>query len=380
MSRTKRANGEGTVFERSDGKWVATLDVTSGRCRRRRVSRVRATERAARAALRDLRSQHEQGVVLERAAAVSLGTWLERWLKAGEWKPTTQRSYTQIVRDYLQPYLGGEPLSTLTVPRLQQWVEHLVEDGKPVASIRYARTVLRSALTEAQRLGHCRDNPARLVTVPRHAKRRTQPFTPAQVDMLLRASPPWLAAWIYVTASLGLRRGEALGLQWDDCDWPTSQIRIVRTVYDDGSWNTPKTDASTRTYLAPPSVWRVLAAHRRRVELEAAAAGTPVAVWIWATRSGGPILPSNLARAFRAAVRRAALPPLRMHGLRSTAITELIGAGRPVTDVSGWVGHADTRTTLGYDAMTPTRHLRTAQTIERALPAPLWTEDSHAEE
>ncbi len=366
MSTAHRRYGEGSVFKRKDGKWCAELDYTDGRARRRRARRTRTTERAAKSALDDLK--RELAGTSMNAPPATLGKFLTDWLASWSRKSNTTRSYTQVVTQHITPFLGNLSFSDLNIRRLQRWVAELAAEGRSANTIRYARTVLRSALTDAQRLELLATNPAKLVKVPTHRKRRPQHFSAVQLDRLLRSSQPWLACWIYVTAILGMRRGETLGLQWDDLDYVTSTIKVQRQIVEDGKVETLKTDKSRREYQGPPpGVWRALSAQRRRLEL--AFVGKPVPEWIWPTSSGGPIAPSNLERSFRQARTAAGLQGFRLHDLRATAIGRII-ASRPVKDAQEWVGHEDPRTTLGYDEMTPDRQLLTSQAIDRATPSP----------
>jgi len=341
-----------------------------GAVRRRRLRRIRPTERAAREALRDLLIQAQRAGALE-TPAVTLGAWLDEWLRDGQWRPSTRRSYEQTVADHIRPYLAGVPLAQLKPSRLKAWMQDLLDAGRTPATVRYARAVLRSALSAAVELYDLPGNPAERVSVPSHTPRERRPFTLAELDRLVRASPPWLAVYLLVVFALGLRRGEGLGLQWEDLDWRAGTITIARTLYEDRTVGPPKTDAGRRTTPAPPAVWQALAAHRRRVELEAVAIGRPVAPWIWASRTGGPLSPRNVERAYYAARARAGLPAtLRLHDLRHGAATELVRRGVPLSDVGALLGHADTRTTLIYDHATGERLLRAAQLMQRALPPP----------
>jgi integrase len=365
MSTAHRRYGEGSVFKRKDGKWCAELDYTDGRARRRRARRTRSTERAAKAALDDLK--REMAGTL-KSGPTTLGKFLTDWLKSGSRKSNTNRSYSQVVTQHIAPFLGNLSFGDLNIRRLQRWVADLAAEGRSAHTIRYARTVLRSALTDAQRLELLATNPAKLVKVPTHRKRRPQHFSAVQLDRLLRSSQPWLACWIYVTAVLGMRRGETLGLQWDDLDYVTHEIHVHRQITEDGSVDTLKTEKSRRSYTATsPGVWKALSAQRRRIEL--AFVGKTIPDWIWPTSSGGPIAPSNLERSFRQARTAAGLQGFRLHDLRATAIGRII-ASRPVKDAQEWVGHEDPRTTLGYDEMTPDRQLLTSQAIDRATPSP----------
>lgn len=370
---TRRAKGHGSVYQRKDGKWIATLEITDGRARRRRVKRVRATQKAANAALLDLQLKATRtGQV--RSSSLTVDAWLTQWLSSpsAQRRPSTQRSYAQTVRDHIRPYLQHRPLASLTVPLLQRWLDDLVDDGRTPHVVRMARAVLRAALTHAVRFGHLDRNPALSLVPPRTKTRKIQTATADHLDRLAKGGPPWFATWLFVTVALGLRRGESLGLQWDDLDWRTGTLTIARAVLEHGVIGLPKTESGRRTYVVPPVVAGALLHHRRRVELLAMAGQRPVGPWIFGTASNRPLGPRNLSRAFYAARKAAKLTTgLRIHDLRHTAGTMLLNAGTDPKTIAGWLGHADVQTTLRiYTQSTPDLHLVAGQKMQRALPDP----------
>ena len=370
---SRRDKGAGSIFERADGKWVASLDVSDGRAKRRRIKRVRDTKTAAKDALFDLTVKAKRTGQI-RSKALTVGAWLTQWLDSpsAQRRPSTERSYRQTVRDHVLPYLEHRPLASLTVPIVQQWLDDLVRAGRTPHVVSMARDVLRASLTHAVRFGHLEHNPALNLRPPKKTHRKIVAATAAELDRLASSGPPWFATWLFVTVALGLRQGESLGLQWDDLDWATGSLMIQRTVLEHHVIGAPKTESGRRTYVVPPIVLTVLRHHRRRVELEAMAEEHPVGAWVFSTASGKPMSPRNLSRAFYKARKAAkASPRLRVHDLRHTAGTILLNAGTDPKTIAAWLGHADVQTTLRiYTHTTPGLHLQAGQQMQRALPKP----------
>lgn len=343
---SRRGKGDGSIFQREDGKWIATLDITEGRGRRKRIKKICATRTAAKAALQDLQLRAKR-----LGKDTTVGAWLTHWLEnpASQRRDSTQRSYSQTVRDHIRPYLQHYKVADLTVMTLQRWLGELTEQNRTPRVVQMARAVLRAALTEAVRVDLIATNPAMPVRVPKTRQRRIRPATPAELDRLASAGPPWFATWLYVTVTLGLRRGESLGLQWDDLDWQAGTLTIARTVLDCGIIGVPKTESSRRTYPVPSVVLTALQHHRRRVELAAMYDRREVGAWIFASRDGAdtPIGPRTLNRAFYAARRAANLPSdFRIHDLRHTTGSLMLNQGTDPKTIAAWLGHADVRTTL----------------------------------
>jgi len=84
---------------------------------------------------------------------VTVGQWLDVWLETRHGlRPATRRIYTQLIRDYLRPGLGGVPLTGLTVGKTQAMFTSLIRANatrrRPLApaTMQRIREVLRSAL------------------------------------------------------------------------------------------------------------------------------------------------------------------------------------------------------------------------------------------
>lgn len=362
----RRGKGDGSIFERADGKWIATLDITEGRARRRRLKKVCATRTAAKAALQDLQLRAKR-----LGTETTVGAWLTHWLESptAQRRTLTQRSYDQTVRDHIRPYLAHYTVAALTVRTLQQWIDDLSRDGRTPRVVQMARAVLRAALTEAVRVDLLEWNPALPLRVPKTKTRPIRPAAPDELDRLAQAGPPWFGVWLLVTVALGLRRGESLGLQWGDIDWPAATVTITRTILEKGIQGVPKTESSRRTYQMPAVVLDALWSHRSRLEAEATTRKAKVSPWIFGTSTGTPMAPRNLARVFYTARRAANLPPnFRIHDLRHTTGSLMLNQGTDPKTIAAWLGHADVRTTLRiYTQSNPHLQLVAGAQLQRTL-------------
>jgi integrase len=366
----RRDKGDGSIFQRADGKWEAWLDVSAGSGRKRkRLKRTRATKQGAKDALADLKLFAARSGQ-SSSNSVTLGQWLARWLESPTLsiRPTTRRSYEQTIRDHVTPFLGRRRLADLSPPILQDWLHTLSKSGRSAHMVTYARNVLRAALAPAVELGHLTTNPAQMVRVPSVRKRGVIPATLQELTALGKVSPHWFRAWLLVVVGLGLRRGEALGLQWGDIA-PDGSIQIARQITDIGL-SVPKTESSCRTYHdVPPFVLAALEGQRQRMERLAVKFEMRLPKWIWATSEGSHVSTRNLNRTFYTARREAKVrPTLRIHDLRHTAATTLLSEGADFKSIAQWLGHADARTTMAiYAHSTPRLQAETSQKMQRAL-------------
>ena len=160
-----------------------------------------------------------------------------------------------------------------------------------------------------------------------------------------------LSALYTVALTTGLRRGEAMGLAWEDIDFKRGTLAIRHTlikVADGWERAEPKTAGSRRIVRLPEIAITELRRHRVRQLEERLQAGSE---WqdtglVFTTTLGTAIDGSNLLRAFRSHLRRVDLPPIRFHDLRHSAATFMLTLGVQPKVVAEMLGHSNVGTTL----------------------------------
>ena len=172
-------------------------------------------------------------------------------------------------------------------------------------------------------------------------------LTVEQAQTLLEAARgDRLEALYVVLVSLGLRRGEALGLQWSDLDLDVqSLMRIERALKRERGklvLGELKTASSRRTLHVPSPVLDALRAHRRRQRAERLAIG---GAWartglVFTTPLGTPVDPDNFSKAFGRLCERAGLGRWHLHELRHSAASIMLAQGVPLEVVSDVLGHS----------------------------------------
>jgi integrase len=202
-------------------------------------------------------------------------------------------------------------------------------------------------------------------------------WTPEQTQVFLgRAMRHELRAVFFLLAFTGLRRGEAVGLRWDDVDLDARWVSINRQEVQVG-WSTvttaPKSESSERQVGLAPQLISELAAHRERQDAAQAAAGP---AWcdtglVFTRLDGTGIHPDVVSRQFRQLVREADLPPVRLHDLRHGAASIALRSGVDLKVVSDMLGHSSTAFTADVytSVYTDLKHLAT-DAIARALTRP----------
>ncbi len=220
------------------------------------------------------------------------------------------------------------------------------------------RTVLRSALHQAEREGLLVRNVAALSDPPQLDPPEGRSLTIAEAKSLLTAARgERLEALYAITLTYGLRRGEALGVSWLDIDFDSGQLHVRRQLRrerlsDEEATRVGrrtqlvlrnlKTRRSRRTLHLTPALDSLLRAHRARQAKERLAAGP---AWansdlVFTTKNGTPVDPDNFAHYFHRLCNRANLGHWTPHELRHSAASIMLAQGTPLWVVSEVLGHA----------------------------------------
>ncbi|MBL8794302.1 MAG: tyrosine-type recombinase/integrase family protein, partial [Planctomycetia bacterium] len=315
MQRKRRGRSEGSIYQRADGVWTASISLgydDVGKRKRRVV--YGESKREVQEKLRDLQNNAADGQLPE-VGKLTVGQHLRSWLAVI--KPTvanhTHLCYDQHCKLYLLPHLGGVRLSRLTALHVQNLYADLSRAGVSAAMRKKAGTTLGVALQNAVDLGLLPHNVARDVKKPKHTPKEMQVLGPDQVQVFLEESKKDRLHALYVfLLDSGAREGEAFGLKWQDTDWKGDAVQLVRELEEYKgrlSLKELKTKKSRRRLPLSRFTMDALTEHRKA----ALAAGVYQADGtVFCDTEGGWLRKSNvLRRSFRPILKRAKLPAIR---------------------------------------------------------------------
>jgi integrase len=274
----------------------------------------------------------------------------------------------------LIPTLGKIRLDRLTPQDVQQMMNGRLAAGFSAKTVTYMHQVLRTALELGRRWEIIDRNVASLVDPPRRVRPRIRPLDPAQARVFLQSvRGNRLEALFSVALALGLRQGEALGLQWEDVDVARGVLRIRNQLQRiDGNLTLvePKTERSRRTLVVPPTILENLREHEKRQAVERHWAGSK---WtengmVFTNLSGGPLQARNVIREFHKALKTAGLKRIRFHDLRHSCATLLLVQHVPARVVMEVLGHSEISTTMDtYSHIVPELQQEAADRVEAIL-------------
>jgi integrase len=273
--------------------------------------------------------------------------WIDTSLQASDRKQTTKVMYAGVARTHIVgSSVGRLTLDKVRPSHVEGWVVELRRKGLADSTIRSAYTILRAVLDTAVRDGALASNPAAVVRRPKVTATEAPHLTPAQVADLLRAAEDTRYAPLFaLLVHTGLRRGEALALQWSDVDLDRGLLRVRGTlnrVQGRLLVTEPKTAKSRRFIPLSSPAERLLHSIAAAQAEERQHAGS---LWqetgfVFTTETGEPCDPRNALRALKVAAARAGLPHAGLHTLRHSAASVLLSAGVPLKVVSEILGHS----------------------------------------
>jgi integrase len=374
---SRRGKGEGSVYRReSDGRWVGVLDLgwIDGRRRRRVVYGSTRADVVGR--LRELERRRRHGVNLA-ATTHTVGSWLDEWLNAFKahdgTRPSTLARYRQVVETHLRPGLGRIRLDRLAPWDVQAFLTRCRASVSP-GTVGKIHAVLRAALADAERMDLVVRNVAKSVRVRAAQPREQRVLSIEEARRLLGAVRDDRLEGVFVLGlTLGLRRGEVLGLKWNDFDPVAGTLRVERAVQRTGGRLVvvePKTPRSKRLLPVPGLTAAAIERQRARQARDRLRAGS---TWhdlgfMFATSLGTPLEPRNVNRRFNELRTELGMADLRLHDLRHACATLLLASGVEPRTVMEILGHSTYRLTMDlYGHGLPERMTAAAVVMDRTL-------------
>jgi integrase len=371
------ARKTGQIVGRGRRRWLVRVFLGRDRETRRRryLSRtVHGPVRQAQSYLNKVLRERDLGRGVE-GIAVTLDEFLDRWLDNAakpKLREKSYQSYESLLRRYIRPVLGERILSTITPLDMQSAYQQLIDRGLSSRTIRYAHSVLRSAMRQAIRWRLLLQDPTDGAQLPRLGRREMRVLTAEQSRIFLSSALKTHYGPVFAVAlTTGMRPSEYLALKWQDIDWARGTVSVVRTLERAaGLWRFAETkrNRSRRIIKLQDWVLETLKDLQGRTRQRIGSGGVDVAELVFTTPTGRPIHSDKLARRFKAILREVGLPVIRLYDLRHTAATLALAAGVPPKVVAEQLGHASAAFTLDvYSHLLPHMQEQAAIKVEQIL-------------
>ncbi|MCA1703729.1 MAG: site-specific integrase [Actinobacteria bacterium] len=396
MSTRARANGEGSIFPYRNG-FAAYTWVTKPNGQRQRKYIYGKTREEVHEKWLKLQQQARQGPMA--TSVPKLGEFLVYWLNEvvrPNLAPATYINYELFVRLHIIPGLGAKRLDRLSVRDVQTWINEVARicqccaQGKDAVrpekkrrccavdkcceaqlsprTVNDVRACLRAALSQAVTEDLIVKNTAKSIKLPSARKRKGKVWSSEEARQFLESArlerDPLYAVYVLILV-LGLRKGEVLGLTWDDVDLDASELSIGRQLQRVSRQllhRETKTSTSDATLPLPDIC---AAALKLRKAEEADAREKAGSAWqggklIFTTKWGTPIEPRNFNRSWDARCAKAGVRKITVHDGRRTCATLLVDLDVHPREVMQILRHAQIAVTMEIYAQASSRATRAA--------------------
>ena len=368
----RRANGEGSIRKRPDGRWegryTAGRDPETGKTVYKNV--LGKTQAEVKVKLKQA-IQESTEVDALKAAQYTVGQWMDVWFENYakiKVRPSSHQTYRGYIDNHIKPNIGKIPLGKLTTLELQKLYKKLLSKGRvdrieakgqpkglSPKTVRNIHQVISSAMDFAKAQKLIAVNPTDGCALPKLEHREMKTLPVEQLASFLReAKESGVFEMYYIELATGLRRGELLGLKWEDLDLEQGTLRVQRQVsrINGEVVEAPlKTKNSYRTISLGTDAVGILKEQRKKCGSSE---------YVFPSPTGGPISPDSVIQMLHRVLKRAGLPKVRFHDLRHTFATVALQNGVDIKTVSGMLGHYSAGFTLDTYAHVTTQAQREA--------------------
>ena len=293
--------------------------------------------------------------------------WLEQVVKTSS-KPSTYERYEGIYRNYIKNTdIASCLICNIKPLMLQRYYNDLYAAGKSSSVIKNLNKLLKAFFNYCVDNDYILKNPCsgKKIIIPgikeeKVSKKEIEIFTDNEIKAILTAKEDSLIKYISILSlCTGMRRGECLGLKWNDIDYKNKEINIKRSIktvalFDDNGnkhyktiEQSTKNIGSTRTIPLPESLIPILK-QLKKIELDKKHKAGNLYVsqnLIFATDIGGKIDDSNLSRSFKRFLKRIGVEHKKFHTLRHTYASKQYSNNIPLKTVQMLLGHSQLATT-----------------------------------
>lgn len=281
---------------------------------------------------------------------------------------TTWELYESYTSKVLIPMFGKMRVDEIRPKHIQQLISYLStpiarKDKKgevlSPATIRRYLTIMQSIMTFAYKFEYIDNNPAdtRRLEIPKVVHSEIEVFNDDEVEAIIDAmfsEPLNIRALIGISFFTGARRGEIVGLKWDDIDMEKKSIHIRRSIYkltgQPAQEKPPKTASSVRSIAIPDMLCQILTEYK---EMQTKTKERFGSTWnpnnyLFTEFNGDVMNPQTPTKQFSHFLERHGIRHLKLHGVRHTSATWLLSHGCDIKTVSKRLGHTSIDTTNIY--------------------------------
>lgn len=298
---------------------------------------------------RKILNQMEDNLYL-KYEKISFADFIDNWLE-NEMKfkieETTYHSYRNIIVNHVKPYFKDMQLQKLQPINLQEYYNKLLRKGFSSNTIHKHHANIHKALKYALRMGIVARNVSDAVDLPKRERFRPNTYNKEEFDKLFEAiKGTYIETPVLITAFMGLRRGEVLGLQWKNIDLESNiiQIKVSRTrISRNEIIKGTKNSSSERELAIPDEIHN----HLEQLKIKQAENKTLFGDgyydndYVCCRPDGSLVGISYVTQKLKSILKANKLKPLRFHDVRHSYATIMHENGLSLKDLSDQLGHCN---------------------------------------
>ncbi|OEH84249.1 hypothetical protein BHU72_12680 [Desulfuribacillus stibiiarsenatis] len=272
--------------------------------------------------------------------------------------PTTYEKYERHLISRIIPAFGHFRLGQIQTIHVVEFVSKLSKSHIKSATQNDIYKVLRNVLSRATEWNLINKNPCNNVKPPKVKHQKSNVYDSSEYRLLvekLKIESIQHQVLVLLAVACGLRRGEILGLQWDDIDINTKTIYIKHSLLiKKGSGyelREPKTESSVRKVIYPSELLDIPLKKLKKEQLEKRIKCGELYeadehFFVLSSWAGKPLRPDSVTQWWGRFTKRTGIKNIRFHDLRHTSATLLINAGVHAKTISERLGHSDIKITM----------------------------------
>ena len=336
----------GYITQRAKGSWSISIYLGKDSITNKKKYKwytVKGSKKEADKFLTEKLNEIENGIFVD-SKNMTLAEYLNYWYEQcciNKLSPTTYESYKRNIDKYIIPQLGNVKLSNLLPLQLQSFYNSLTTTLSNT-SIVYIHRILHSALNQAMKWDLVVRNVANNVEPPKKDKYKATILDSKQLSKLIEAiKDTYIYIPVMIAISTGMRRGEVLGLMWENIDLENATLKVVQAVYPTKNGLVvlpPKTNTSIRKISLPPTLIDILRKYQNR--------NGHLSKYVCTLEDGTLISPSSLNHKFKQVLQDNNLPSIRFHDLRHSHASLLLSQGVQAKVISERLGHSNINITM----------------------------------